>query len=237
MPKRITEIVLLLLLVAAILFLGINGELKLLINPKYFNLIFISMFILVFFAVLLLFIPGKSDFKVKSKFVLFSITIGLLFSTSYSKFQDTISDKRKIDFSQHELAIGDPKITADSNIIKINNENYLDVANQLYSNPEIYRNVEVNVDGFIHFDETLGDNHLVISRLIMMCCAADTTIYGLLVENNGLPFKEDEWYNLTGNITYKEFDRYGEKQLHPVIQISNYLAIDPLEDPYLYLDY
>lgn len=237
MLKRTTEIVLLLLLVAAILFLGITGELKLLINPKYFTLIFISMFILVFFAVLLLFIPGKPNIKVESKFVLFAVTIGLLFSTSYSNFQDTISDKREIDLSQHELSNGIPQITADANIIRIYSENFLDIANQLYSNPDKYRDIEVNIDGFIHFDEFLGDDHFVISRLIMMCCAADTTIYGLLAEKSNLNFEEDEWYNLTGTISYKEFDLHGEMRLHPVIKITNYIKIDPLEDPYIYLDY
>lgn len=260
MVKKWLDQIFLLLLIITLLYLEFSNKLKLLINPKYFTLIYLALFILI---LLLLFSIFNLGTKVRinnyiTNYILISIIIVLIFSSSYSDFQKNISEIKgikigddivydeEIETNNEELPDtankwGEPPkvYLAEEDFIKIDDTNFYKVLDSLYINPEHYTGKTLNIKGFITKFDGLSENHFVISRLIMMCCAADSSVCGLVCDASifDYTFEEDGWYEIEGVIETQNITINSRSSDNPVIRIVHYNKIEPLTDPYVYPEF
>jgi putative membrane protein len=98
-------------------------------------------------------------------------------------------------------------------------------------------NTEITLDGFVYVDEYTTSTQFVISRYLMSCCAADSSIIGVLVETEE-DFVVDSWVKVTGVVTLEDVyfeatDSYEQTFIlrNPVIE-----TIEPYETPYVFYE-
>lgn len=125
------------------------------------------------------------------------------------------------------------------------NDKYYDADSEKfkYTLMESYENLdemigeEVELSGFVYREEDFSKNRFVISRLLMVCCAADAQVAGLLCEWNGADeLKDNEWIKITGVIDsttyYNEYtDQEGPMAL---VKVTKAETIKPPNDQYIY---
>ena len=188
MIKKIIELVLIVALIVSIYFLGYTKQLHLLINPRYFFFIYGSLTILFIFVIIQILLPlDKQKHKtVDISYILIIIIVILMFSTSYADYQESISEIKGVNLgnktvydSNIEATPVQPKKTENISVfneLKIDDSNYYDVIDSLYNNSEIHKGQTITLTGFITNYSDLGSDNFILSRLIMICCAADSWI-------------------------------------------------------------
>ncbi|MBN2617885.1 MAG: TIGR03943 family protein [Spirochaetales bacterium] len=234
MIKKIIEPLIVTLLIIAIFYLGYSNKLKLLINPSYFIFIYITLVVLFLIFTAIILIPGSRSKNNYFSYLLFLIMIIILFSTSYKDYQESISELKGVTNNIFEYKT---KVDIfDGDRVVITEFNYLDAVDEIYRNIDKYIGKKILFKGYVYYANGIKPNEFVLSRLIMVCCAADTSVYGLLCsyENINHDFKSDEWYEINGEISKKTLDIDGELNVHPIINIIEYREIPIPEDPYIY---
>lgn len=110
------------------------------------------------------------------------------------------------------------------------NEPYLALARKLYRQDKItitengfmelltavdlfldrYVGKQMEMVGFVYREPDMAANQFVVSRLAMMCCSADSSPYGVLVESAGAnALEKDSWVKIVGTIgktTYRDIE-------------------------------
>lgn len=247
MGKKIYEFFIMSLLMVSIFYLGFSNKLKLLINPRYFIFIYIALIIIFLFVIISVLSSweGKKKSEFKSCYILFLLMISLMFTTSYDNFQTSATDLKGItlpvitpeivESSEEKPEILSQEVELDG-VISINDENYYENIDRLYTDIDKYIGTKIEIKGFISKFNGLDSNHFVLSRMIMICCAADASVCGLICDTSNLEFdfKENMWYEITGYIEKQNvtIDSYASD--NPVIRVEKFTPIEPLEDPYIY---
>lgn len=100
----------------------------------------------------------------------------------------------------------------------------------VYPEPDAYAGDPVNVEGFVVYPPELPEDHLMISRFIITCCAADAYPVGLPVKVDGdrTQFAEDEWFKVSGTMMTATVN--GQRQL--VIDSDSLESIPTPRNPY-----
>ncbi len=77
----------------------------------------------------------------------------------------------------------------------------------LVSDPEDFEGSNVTLVGIVHRDKRLPANSFFCYRLVMVCCAADATPAGVIVEWPGSSkLKKGTWVTVHGKVTFTKFD-------------------------------
>ncbi|NEP27497.1 TIGR03943 family protein, partial [Moorena sp. SIO3I6] len=97
---------------------------------------------------------------------------------------------------------------------------------------DAYTGQKVKVDGFVVIAPNLPPDHLLISRFVITCCAADAYPLGLPVKltENRNDYPSDTWIEVEGNMITETLD--DKRQL--VIEASGIKKIPEPENPYYY---
>lgn len=77
----------------------------------------------------------------------------------------------------------------------------------------------------------------MVARLIMVCCAADAQVVGLLSNyEKTAELEKDQWVRVEGKITYIDNadKKYGEDPKVPMINVSKVEKIEQPSNPYIY---
>jgi putative membrane protein len=108
-----------------------------------------------------------------------------------------------------------------------------------YPEPDAYTGQPVKVTGFVVQLPQLSDNHLLISRFILTCCAVDAYPVGLPVKllGNRHQYPNDTWLEITGemateSLPVEEGKNTTRRQL--VINAKSVTPIPTPADPYGY---
>ncbi|MCY7766486.1 TIGR03943 family putative permease subunit [Bacillus inaquosorum] len=115
------------------------------------------------------------------------------------------------------------------NVIPISDKYYVPIINLLLENAGDYAEKEIDMKGFVYFDEQL--DHYIVGRFGISCCIADATVYGLPVafsEKTGV--KEGEWVHITGRLAV--FQKNGEQL--PIVSVTHTKKINTPKSPYVY---
>lgn len=260
--SKAIELFLLLLVFIQIIYFNITDKLKLLINPRYNGFVIFSSIILLIFISFLyinLLTNKKNHNKIAdSKYVLLFIIIVLMNMPSYSKFQNKVSELKganignttvysdnsdKLIENEESISknlivesnsnIGKIKTISDSEIV-VNSNNFISLLDKIYKEPHKFKDKSISIKGFVYKVKAIDKKYFIISRMSMICCAADASIIGIFCEskNNSSSFKQNDWYKIEGKITVKKI-KLQEKEL-PVINISKYEKIKKFDNPYVY---
>ena len=157
---------------------------------------------------------------------------------------DIESDDRNVtsndDFSgnikEFQKPVNEYETTAQSKDIIFDDVNFMTLVDAIYQNIEGFSGKPVSIKGFVYNMKDLDEDHFVISRLLMVCCAADATVVGFICEKDGSEhnFKENDWYEIKGVVKKDMFSLYRQNGEMPVIKITSYRKIEKLDNPYVY---
>jgi putative membrane protein len=101
---------------------------------------------------------------------------------------------------------------------------------ELLSDPEDFEGSNVTLLGIVHRDKRLPANAFYCYRLVMVCCAADATPAGVIVEwpeSNKL--KKGTWVKVNGKVTFTKFDGSD----YPAISAAKVEKTSPPKDRFL----
>jgi uncharacterized repeat protein (TIGR03943 family) len=101
-----------------------------------------------------------------------------------------------------------------------------------YPEPDAYTGQQVKVQGFIVHPPNLPTTHLLISRFVITCCAADAYPVGLPVKlpHDRSAYPIDKWFEVEGVMTTATLDN--KRQL--VIAAKSLKPIPAPKNPYYY---
>ncbi|SCY44349.1 TIGR03943 family putative permease subunit [Alkaliphilus peptidifermentans] len=100
-----------------------------------------------------------------------------------------------------------------------------------------YVGQRVRISGFIEKQDTYPTSTFVVARMLMVCCAADTLVKGLLAEWEGIDdFEKFQWVEIEGIIEKTEFydDWLGQSYVAPIIKVDTIKEIERPTELYVY---
>lgn len=119
-------------------------------------------------------------------------------------------------------------------VMTITDEYFINMVDDLYIHVDDFVGQKVRIKGFALRMEGFSKDQLVVSRLIMSCCAADASAAGLMIKGPlAESFKDDDWLEVTGTIDVIEYD--GDRI--PVILLDSADPVEPLANKYVYYNY
>ncbi|WP_293018240.1 TIGR03943 family protein [Moorena sp. SIO3I8] len=228
----------------------LTGELSLLIHPNYFSLVVITGIILLLISGLRLSQLLKLERKHRlgkavtrpavqhttlfppswsSGFLIATAMVGLIVTpkafTSQTALHRGIADSPTITRSQPQ------SFRSASNPEKRTLIEWIKLLN-VYPEPDAYTGQKVKVDGFVVIAPNLPPDHLLISRFVITCCAADAYPLGLPVKinENRNDYPSDTWIEVEGQMITETLD--DRRQL--VIEASGIKKIPEPKNPYYY---
>lgn len=118
-----------------------------------------------------------------------------------------------------------------SGIMQISDQYFVNMVDDLYINLDDFVGQKVRLQGFGIRMKGFNDKQLVVSRLMMSCCAADASAVGLMIEGDDVSsFKDDDWLEAEGIIDKIDYDG----DTIPVIKITAVKSISPLKSKFVY---
>lgn len=207
-------------------YLIISKKLFIYIHPRLMPIIIAAIAIMILTILCMAtYIPEKNiKRKKKIKFydyafflipliVIIFIEINTTGYTTKDTFNDTISSQtgniggtNKTDSVMKDNEHIRKKNTLDisENTINICSNNFLFSLNEILDNPDKYKDYNINISGFVYRDITLNENEFVIGRYIMVCCAADMQITGIICtyDKNEI-YNNYTWIKANGKICTK----------------------------------
>ncbi len=96
---------------------------------------------------------------------------------------------------------------------------------------------DIKIYGFVFHDDSYPENVIMVSRLCLYCCAADSFVIGFYVKvEDADAFQSDDWVCVTGQVESITVEYYGEDGDFPIITsgtISGSTAPD-MDKAYIY---
>lgn len=204
---------------------------------KYVRFSFIIFLILAIFQLKRLFIHTQNS-KRKVSLCIFLIPLFLGIYVNPQGLNAEIASKRSVLAVENSSSKKNSKINTQpqvstplkDNTLVIDGNNCTHIVDDIcYNNSDKYKDKKVAITGFVYKNDTNSKNEFLISRLMMVCCAADTEITGLLCHSDrATTLKNSEWVKITGTIDIKTLNDNGEKSSTPIIKVEN---IEPAKQP------
>ncbi|RII33056.1 TIGR03943 family protein [Clostridium chromiireducens] len=118
-------------------------------------------------------------------------------------------DQGKIDKKELDIKNG---------IIEVTLNNFVFSLDEILSNPNKYMGKEIEISGFVYRDKALNENEFIIGRFMMVCCAADMQIAGIVCDNNNLQtYDNNTWIKVKGKIQKTSI----EGDVEPIIVLEH----------------
>lgn len=121
----------------------------------------------------------------------------------------------------------------DKQLIKITDENYLEVMELIYNYPSEFIGKKISYEGFVYKtpDGEKEDNFLF--RFGIIHCVADSGVFGLLTHMpEGTNVKNEEWYKVEGTIQSDYYEPF--KRDIPVVEVNTLTKIEAPKNQYVY---
>lgn len=227
----------------------LTGQLKLLIHPNYFILVFLTSLLLLALGTtkiwfLLQELKGK---KAENNDAIQHITVlprnwgsGILLITALlglfiepTVLTSQMALQRGVNDTLPVTRVETQSFRAN---IKPEERTLLDWIRTLnaYPEPDAYTGQAVKLTGFVIHKDHLPENYLVISRFVLTCCAVDAYSIGLPVKLDQPRdfYPPDTWLDIEGEMITETIDN--KRQL--VIQAKVAQKVPTPSDPYSYRD-
>jgi len=238
--QKALDSLVLIFLGALLLKYTITGQLRLLINPNYTGLVWLTAIVLLVAGYIKAreCLKGQKPSEVQhlstipplwsSWILIVTVILGFLIPpqvlTSRSALSRGISDSSLLTRNQPELF---------RSFSKPEDRSLLDWVRTLnaYPEPNAYKGQKAKITGFVIHPPQLPENYLLLSRFVITCCAVDAYPVGILVKlpsaGNNI-YKADSWLEVEGQMQPDEVR--GKRQL--VLFSKNIQSIPTPSDPY-----
>lgn len=230
---------------AYITWLLISKRILFFLNPKMipFQYFALGVFlILMLHQAFQLFKPGNRG--IGPWYILFILPLLLGFSINPSGLNESAAGQRGIRISSEPgkavyaqsyeelLSQTEPEDT-----IELIPEFFYSGVEHIYAYTDDYLGKRISLEGFVHRLSNSGDNEFFIVRMLIVCCAADAVLTGLLVEGEeGGRFEEGAWVRVEGQLDKTLFnDPWQNREYYiPSIRAGRIISIDRPATPYIY---
>ncbi len=115
--------------------------------------------------------------------------------------------------------------------IVLDQRNYYNVYQELYTNPDAFVGRTIRVSGFIYHYGTGTSGSLIVARELMWCCAADAVTIGFITQPaEGVALRDAEWVAVSGILATTTYANPYTRvtSIVPLIRIER---IDPMKGP------
>ncbi|MBE0601654.1 MAG: TIGR03943 family protein [Firmicutes bacterium] len=110
-------------------------------------------------------------------------------------------------------------------------------ADYLLESPAALEGRTVTLYGFVYRDESFEEDMILVSRLMITCCAADASIAGFHVRvYPGIDLQLNDWIRVTGTIKTKSMLYYGTPYDFPVLTNGIILHGSAPASQYVYIN-
>jgi len=219
-----------------------SGKVNLYVHPRILPFIKLNIVIMIVISLFLLLSIFKESIIKKKKrnyFILLiplimtlgmrseAIMPGLLEKPNFDIKKEISLKNKEIDHSGHDhnekSHEGVEELNTNNKRIVVSDKNYMFFLNEIYNDYDEYLGKEIEITGFIYKDDSLNKNELVLGRVMMVCCSADTQIVGLVCNyDERLKFNNDTWVHSVGVLEKNEsFDA----------AILNIISLEKVEKP------
>jgi uncharacterized repeat protein (TIGR03943 family) len=94
-----------------------------------------------------------------------------------------------------------------------------------------YKGKQITTLGMVYADETFPDQHVLVYRFVLFCCAADAWPAATLVSHENIAsFENDTWVKVTGTMDLKQAAGF----VFPYIEATEVTAVDQPKLPYIF---
>ena len=119
----------------------------------------------------------------------------------------------------------------------ITGQGYGSFADYMYLSMDELIGQEITVYGFVYQEDSFPLDTILVSRLMITCCAADAMVVGFHVRvEDANDFSSDEWIQVTGTVQRFAMEMYGETYELPILTGGTVTRCEapPTEDAYIY---
>ena len=99
---------------------------------------------------------------------------------------------------------------------------------------------EIVLEGFVYKSEFFAENELMVSRMLVTCCAADATLMGMISSTPMAgSFADNDWVRVKGvtQMGLAKNPMTGQEESKLILQVKEIEKIEPLDTPYVYFSY
>jgi|GEM_PF-4467860 len=247
MHKRLTDNLWLIILFALIVIMGtllVGGDVLIYLSPRMVPMVwfgFAVLIVLLVYHVVCIVKSANPKHNVsggKMGILLFMVPVLLFFtvppdqSTSGALPNQNIKAMNLI--AQEQVQVLDTAETQADTIllddpyallpcVLENETTYFDSGADLFSK-YIYSTLDetlgktITVYGFVYSDDLFPENTIVVSRMMITCCAADASIVGFYVQlEDGTELQDNEWIRVTGTVRKINLKYYGDYYDFPLL--------------------
>jgi len=94
-----------------------------------------------------------------------------------------------------------------------------------------YKGKQITTVGRVYADETFPEQHVLVYRFVLFCCAADAWPAATLVSHENIEsFESDAWVKVKGTLDLKQAAGF----VFPYIEAEEITAVDQPELPYIF---
>jgi len=116
-------------------------------------------------------------------------------------------------------------------LIKVTEDNFTLVTNEVNIYPEQYVGKEITMLGFVLKEKKFSAEQFGLARYVITCCSADAMPDGFICEyKNAAHFKEGDWLNIRGTIQLGKY----EGNTVPIIKVAAFSKVPAPQNPYIY---
>jgi len=127
------------------------------------------------------------------------------------------------------------KMIQTKNLI-LTDDNYIGTINLLEEEPKTFKNKSITLNGFVFREDTFDSNQIVVGRMGVSCCVADSGIFGLMIKGGDFnAFPTDTWVKVHGILEVSQYKGW----TLPMVKLKSIEKIDKPTQPYVYkeIDY
>lgn len=116
-------------------------------------------------------------------------------------------------------------------LITITDATFYNWIAEIFRNPSLYVGYTVSIRGFIYDDAGFPSGNRSITRLMMSCCVADLTPFGILAQGSMTSsLVANQWYTFNGTIVMGEYNG----SIVPKVELINYMQVGKPADDIVY---
>lgn len=220
-------------------YLVYTGNISIFIHPKMqkfviFTLVVFFMLSIIQFKRAITISNHNHKFKVSALIFFLPLILGLVINPQKLN-AEMINKKGLSEMKEHTHA---HEFLNDDEGLK-----FMEICNLLYEknntdlnghvhkqNFESADNLEVSITGFVYREKESSADRIILSRLVMTCCAADTQFMGVVCEvPKGLNLENNQWIRIKGKVVE---DKNSDKKF--IIKADNVEIIEEPNNQYIY---
>lgn len=229
-----------------ICFILSTGRIRYFIHPRMVKYIEVSLVALTILSInqFLKIFKNRKKSKVKKGYALFLIPLLLGFGVSPNGLNTSMANKKGFTTEQASATASNDTNTKSSAIdyfdngtVTFNDDEYINILNDVSSSYNKYNGKNITIEGFVYKDKSFKKNEFVAARFLMICCAADTSLVGLMGKwNKAQALKSGDWISVEGKLKYTSTydENTKEKSMVPTIEVRKVTKIEKPDSEYVY---